>query len=203
MITLYYAPRTRAVRPRWLLEEAGAPYELARLDLGAGENKKAAYLRINPNGTVPTLRDGDLTLLESGAICEYLADRFPEKRLAPPLGTPARGLYYQWIHYTMATLEPPLATIFAHTQGRPEGQRIPQLVTEARETLGRVLDVIEPEVRGREFLVGDGFTAADVMVASTLAWAQMAGITGGGKAALTEYAARLTARPAFQRAMAD
>ena len=106
MLKLYHAAQTRSIRPRWLLEEVGAPYELARLSLEQGDNKTPDYLRLNPNGRVPTLVDGDLVLYESAAIVQHLADRFAEKRLAPPIGTPARGLYYQWIHYTMSEIEP-------------------------------------------------------------------------------------------------
>src|SRR5580765_1002689 len=119
MLTLYHSAQSRSVRPRWLLEEAGAPYALVRLSLQAGDHKKPEFLKINPNGAVPALVDGDVALFESAAICQYLADRFPEKRLAPPVGTPARGYYYQWIHFAMCTIEPPLVTIFLHTVMKP------------------------------------------------------------------------------------
>jgi len=88
---LYYSPQTRAGRPRWLLEEIGAPYEIASLDLKKGEHKQPEYMKIHPHGAVPALIDGDLALFESAAICMYLADKYPEKKLAPALGTPARG----------------------------------------------------------------------------------------------------------------
>jgi glutathione S-transferase len=81
---LYFAPRTRAVRPRWLLEELGVPYELVKLDPSKQENKTPAFLALHPFGEIPVLVDGDVTLFESAAICLYLADRFPEKNLAPP-----------------------------------------------------------------------------------------------------------------------
>src|SRR5689334_9423574 len=155
MLTLYHSTQSRSVRPRWLLEEIGAPYELVRLNLGTQENKRPEYLRINPNGTVPALVDGDHALFESAAICQYLADRFPEKRLAPPVGTPARGLYYQWIHYAMATLEPPIVTLFLHTIRLPEPDRNPTLVAEARARLAAGLDVVEPALAGREFILGN------------------------------------------------
>ena len=186
MLTLYHATQSRSVRPRWLLEEIGAPYELVRLNLGAGEHKRPEYLRINPNGTVPALVDGDLALFESAAICQYLADRFPEKRLAPPVGTPARGLYYQWIHYAMAALEPPIVTIFLHTVRRAEAERNATLAAEARAQLGSVLDVIERALAGRQFILGDDFTAAD-----------------DARSNIASYVTRLAARPAFQRAGAD
>ncbi len=203
MPTLYHSAKTRSVRPRWLLEEIGAPYHLVRMSLEAGDQKKPEYLEINPNGTVPAYVDGDAKLFESAAICQYLADRHPEKRLAPPVGTPARGYYYQWIHFAMSGLEPPLLTIFLHTVMKPEAERIPQLVPPAREQLTGALGVLEKSLAGRAFLVGDDLTAADVMVASTLAWAQMLGLLGAGTPTTAAYLGRLMGRPAFQRAMAD
>jgi glutathione S-transferase len=174
-----------------------------RVNLQAGEQKTPDYLKINPNGAVPALVDGEIRLFESAAICEYLADRFPEKRLAPPVGTPARGYYYQWIHFGMSTLEPPLITIFMHTVNRPEAERIPQLVGPAREHLGAALGVLEKALVGRSVLIGDEITAADVVVASTLAWAQMLGLVSASLPATAAYLGRMMGRPAFQRAMAD
>ncbi|HJQ85395.1 MAG TPA: glutathione S-transferase family protein [Candidatus Binatia bacterium] len=200
---LYHSAQSRSVRPRWLLEEIGAPYELVRIDLAAGEAKRPEYLKVNPNGAVPTLVDGDVTLFESAAICQYLADRFPEKRLAPPVGTPARAFYYQWIHYAMSALEPPLVTIFVHTIMRPEAERNPALVEEARPPLATALGVVDRALAGRPFILGETFTAADVMIGSTLAWARMMGIIGADHAQLEPYVARLIARPAYQRAAND
>src|SRR5438874_13750739 len=103
---LYYVPRTRAGRVRWMLEELAVPYEISRLDPALRQQKDPAYLALNPNGTVPTLTDGDVTMYESAAICMYLADKFPDAGLAPPLGSRDRALYYQWIVYAMVTVEP-------------------------------------------------------------------------------------------------
>jgi len=203
MLKLYYSAQSRAVRPRWLLEEIGAPYELVRLNLQAGEQKKPDYLKINPNGAVPALVDGDLALFESAAICQYLADKFPEKRLAPPLGTPARARYYQWIHYAMSGLEPPLVTLFMHTMMRPEKDRIPVLVDEARAQITASLGVVEQALRGRKNIVGEEFSAADVMIASTLGWARMLNLIGQQQPSVTSYVDAMMARPAAQRAMAD
>ena len=203
MLKLYYAPMSRAVRPRWVLEEIGAPYELVKIDLAKNEQKRPEYLAVNPNGTVPALEDGDLRLFESAAICQYLADKFPEARLAPPPGTPARGLYYQWIHYAMSGIEPPAVTIFMHTMRRPEAERIPRLVDEARAQLGAVLRVVEGALAGREYLLGREFSAADVMIGSTLRWCAMMGLLGTDLPHTTAYLERLAARPAQQRATAD
>lgn len=203
MLTLYYSAQSRAIRPRWLLEEIGVPYELKRLNLQAGEQKSPAYLKINPNGAVPALVDGDLSLFESAAICQYLADKFADKRMAPPVGSADRARYYQWIHFAMSGLEPPAVNIFMHTMVKPEAERLPVVVDESRRQLAAALQVVEGAVAGRTFIVGDGLTAADVMVGSTLAWAQMMGMIGDGLPATAGYLGRLSARPAFQRTMAD
>jgi len=203
MITLYHTPQSRSTRPRWLLEELGVPYEVKKIDLAAGEQKRPEYLRLNPNGAVPTLVDGDVVLFESAAICQYLADRYPDKRLAPALGTPARGLYYQWIHYAMSGLEPGLVTIFLHTVRRPEADRIPALVAEARPQLAAALGVVDRALAGRAFILGDDFTAADVMLGSTLGWARMMGFGGDDHKNVWRYVGELVARPAFQRASTD
>src|SRR5262245_61875598 len=154
---LYYSAQSRAVRPRWMLEEIGTPYEIVRVNLAAGDQKKPEYLAVNPNGSVPALVDGDLTLFESAAICQYLADKYPDARLAPPVGTPARGLYYQWIHYAMSGLEPPAVTIFMHTIQKPEAERIPALVGDAKKQIAAVLGVIENALAGRPYILGEQF----------------------------------------------
>jgi glutathione S-transferase len=202
MITLYHAPQTRSIRPRWMLEEIGTPYHLVRLDLQAGDQRTPDFLKINPNGAVPALVDGDLTLFESAAICQHLADRFPDKGLAPTVGTPDRGRYYQWIHFAMSTIEPPLLTIFLHTVMRPEAERIPQLVGPARDQLRAALAVLESALT-QPYLVGSRLTGADIMVGSTLAWAQMIGLLDASAPAVGAYLGRLMVRPAFQRAVAD
>ena len=202
MLTLYHSPQSRSIRPRWLLEEIGAPYEVKTLSLADGDQKKPDYLKLNPNGSVPTLVDGDLVLWESAAICQYLADKFPDKRLAPPVGTPERGKYYQWIHYAMSGLEPAAVTIFLHTIQRPEADRVPALVNEAKQQLGAAIKVVDGALTGREWMLGSQFTAADVMVGSTLAWCQMMGMLGDGSPNATAYLGRCAARPAFQRASA-
>jgi glutathione S-transferase len=96
-ITLYYAPHTRAARVAFLLEELGVAYERKTLSLSTGDNKQPAYLTVHPHGLVPALRDGDVVIFETAAICMYLADRFSERRLAPAPGTAERAAYYQWV----------------------------------------------------------------------------------------------------------
>jgi glutathione S-transferase len=199
---LYYAPQTRAVRPRWMLEELGVPYELVRLDLHKGEHKKPEYMKIHPHGSVPALVDGDLALFESAALCLYLADRFPEKRLAPPVGTRERALYYQWMAYALGTLEEALEKIIMNSTGLPEARRKPELVVEGKETLASVARVLTPFLAGKQFFLGDQFTAVDVVLGSGLVWMRMMGHLKGFPE-VEAYADRLAARPAFQRANKD
>ena len=91
---LYFAPRTRATRPRWMLEELGHPYTIIHVDLDAKENREPGYLRVHPLGRVPVLVDGDVTIFESIAICMYLADKYLERGLAPLVSSPLRGPYF-------------------------------------------------------------------------------------------------------------
>jgi glutathione S-transferase len=196
---LYYAPQTRAARPRWMLEEIGVPYELVTLDMTKGEHKKPEHLKIHPHGAVPALVDGDLVLFESAAICMYLADKFPEKKLAPPVGTPARGTYYQWMFYSMATLEPPLLEIFMNTVMLPEAERSPAAVAKAKAQFAAIAPVLANALRGRTYMLGEQFTAADVMIGGMLGWATFMGLLGDHPE-LQAYVKRLAERPAFQRA---
>jgi len=202
MLTLYHSPQSRSIRPRWLLEELGVPFEVKLVSLTDNDQKKPEYLKLNPNGAVPTLVDGDLVLWESAAICQYLADKYPEKRLAPPVETPERGKYYQWIQYAMSGIEPPAVTIFMHTMRLPEAERVPALVDAAKTQLGGVIKIVDDALAGREWMLGSQFTAADVMVGSTLVWCQMMGIVGDRYANVPGYLARCGARPALQRASA-
>src|SRR5262249_29383651 len=129
-------------------------------------------------------------------------DKYPEKRLAPPVGTPERGKYYQWIHYAMSGIEPPAGTAFIPAMQLPGGERGPPLVHGAQAQPGRVMRVVDDALAGREWILGSQFSAADVMVGSTLVWCQMMGLIGDQYANVPGYLARCAARPALQRASA-
>ena len=201
-LKLYHSSQSRSVRPRWLLEEIGAPYQLVRLDMSKQEHKTPEYKRIHPHGAVPALVDGDLAMFESAAICAYLADKFPDAQLAPAVGTPERGRYYQWMVYSIATLEPPVIDIFMNTVMLPEAERSAQTVEKARAKFAEVAKVLENTLGSKPFLLGERFSAADVMIGSSLVWGQFLGLLNG-RTVLAEYAQRLAARPAHQRAAAD
>jgi glutathione S-transferase len=121
-IELYWCANTRAVRALWLLEEIGAKYELVRVDARAGAQNDPAFRAISPLGKVPALVDGETAVAESGAICAYLGDRFPEAKLAPPPSSPLRGPYLRWLFFAAGCIEP----AFTDRMLRREGQ-IPHL----------------------------------------------------------------------------
>jgi glutathione S-transferase len=201
MMKLYFAPNTRATRPRWMLEELEIPYVLERLDMEKREHKSLDYMKIHPHGAVPALIDGSLAMFESAAIVMYLADKFPEKGLAPAPDSHERGTYYQWILYVMTTLEPPLLQLFLQTLMLPEDKRSPEATADARAKVDACMKVLEEEIKGREYMLGKRFTAVDVMVGSMIGWGSVMGILAGYPE-LSAYAARLTNRPAFKRANA-
>ena len=199
---LYFSPRTRSARARWLLEEIGVPYELVRLDLMKQENRTPEYLAINPLGEVPTLIDGDVTLFESSAICFYLADRFPEKQLAPPPNSPERGRYYQWVAFAEGALESVVLEFRKHSM-LPEAQKAAaqEALAPQRARLKVVLDVVDTALGDREFLVGEHFTAADAVMASILHLAHTLNLLDGHPRVF-DYVRRHTLRPAARKAVA-
>lgn len=199
-LKLYFAPRTRATRPRWLLEELGVPYELVELDLSKQEHKQLPYLRIHPLGRVPALVDGDHILFESAAICMYLADKFPEKKLAPAVGTPERGQYYQWMVYAGATLEPPIAEYANHTQFLPEDKRNPEIAAKAKEQALAAIKAVEHAMLGKMYLVGEKFSAADVVVGSVMRWADSLKLLTSAPD-LQSWLYELKSHAAFKKAM--
>jgi glutathione S-transferase len=198
---LYYVPKTRASRPRWVLEEVGVPYDLVRLEPGPGGTRSPEHLERHPLGHVPVLEDRGQYIFESGAICLHLADLFPEKRLLPPLGTVDRGHAYQWVLFSMAEMEPPLIALSAEAR-KPDAERSAAVMSEARERFRKTALILEAVLRDRKYLVGDAFGVADVMVGATLAWARAMRLVDA-LPSLEGYLLRLRERPAWQRALAD
>lgn len=194
---LYYAPKTSAFRCRWMLEELGAPHELVTVSLRHGEHKKPEYLKVHPLGSVPALVDGDDNFIESAAIVMHLADKDPEQRFAPAVGTPERGHYYQWILFAMTNLYQAVHTPYLRYFFRNE-----TATTEERDALARHLAVTDELLRAGPYLLGERFTAADVVFGGLLVWAEACGLLLG-REPHASYLERLKARPAFQRAAAD
>jgi len=200
MIKLYHAQLTRSVRILWLLEELGLPYELATVQF-APPSPATGFSQQTPSGKFPSIEDGDLRMFESGAILEYILERYGKGRLAPPPGTPARGPFLQWVHFAEATLFPPLGVIAFNTLFKPEAERIQAAVADARSMAATSLRVLERALDGKDYLLGAEFSGADIMMGYTLMTAQFLGVLTDEYPNVRAYFARLQARPAFQKAL--
>lgn len=194
---LYFAPRTRSTRAHWMLEELGIPYEIAIVDLAAKENREPGYLRVHPLGQVPALVDGDVTVFESIAICMYLADKYSERGLAPPVSSPLRALYYQWLLLCPSTLEPAIGRWSQHGGDVTEAER-----EKARARFAEAAEVLARPLATGQYMLGDSFSTVDVIVGSNLNWARRVGLLDG-REVLSDYVDRLLARPAARRVFGD
>jgi glutathione S-transferase len=192
-LVLYTNPMSRGRVARWMLEETGAPYRVEVLDY-ASSMKAPAYLAINPMGKVPALRHGDVVVTETAAICAYLADAFPQARLAPPPGDRLRGPYYRWLFFTAGPVEAAVSNKALGFVVPPERERMM-----GYGRVDTVLDTLEAAVSRSEHLVGDRFSAADLYVGSHLGFGMMFG-TIEKRPAFQHYWQRLSERPACVRA---
>lgn len=193
-LELYALPKTRSTRVRWMLEEVGADYTLHNVDVTGGENRQPAYLAIHPHGKIPAMKVDGRPMIESGAMCAWLADRFPAAGLAPAVDAPERADYLQWLFYTSATLEPALTELFlAKRRGAP--------TDDAAAAIAPMVAFADRTLSDRPWLTGEAFSAADVVVASSLRWLQAM-----APELLTErlldYNSRAFARPAARKAIA-
>lgn len=187
----------------WLLEELGGiEYEIESYRLGDPRLRSSAYRAMNPAGKVPTFEDEGVAFHESGAIVQYLLERHGRGRLEPAPSSPTRGPFLQWMHWSEASLLPPLAQINAHKFVLREADRIPQALDLARRQFAKVLGQLGAALDGADYLVENRFTAADLMVGYGVALARMVGELPEGPSAVHAWFDRLAARPAFERAFA-
>jgi glutathione S-transferase len=194
-LTLYHASPSRSSVVLWMLEELGEPYDIKLLKLSEGDNMKPDYLAINPMGKVPALRHGDTAITELAAICTYLADEFPQARLNVPTGTPRRGVYLKWLFFNPGCLEP---AVIDRAAPRKEPARRGMLGYGDFDT---VMNVLAKAVEKGPFLMGEQFTAADVVIGANIRWGLVFKLIPE-RPEFTAYAARLALRPAAQRAEA-
>jgi glutathione S-transferase len=193
-LMLYHAAPSRSSIVHWMLEELGEPYDIHLVSFKKGETRAPEYLAINPMGKVPALRHGDVVITEGAAICAYLADEFPRAKLNIPVGSPARGVYLKWLFFGPSCVEPAIME-----RAYPRKEAAP------RAALGfgdydSVVDVLaKAAAAARPYLMGDRFTAADVVVGSGLRWGMMFKLLPERPEFVT-YVGRLNERPALKRA---
>ncbi|MCB2113496.1 MAG: glutathione S-transferase family protein [Parvularculaceae bacterium] len=187
---LYHMPQTRGGTTFWMNEELGGVCEIKLVNLRKGEGRSPEYLKINPMGKLPALTHEGVCVTEAAAICLYLADLFPEKELAPAAGDPKRGAMYRWMFFAPSCIEPMML------------DRLGKVTRENATSAGhgdyeRVMASINQALSGGPWLLGDKFSAADVVMGSTLFFATMFGaIPKEGR--VKEFVERIAARPAHQ-----
>jgi glutathione S-transferase len=192
MMKLYWSPRSRSFTTLWLLEETGQPYDRVLTDISTGAQKAPDYLKINPMGKVPALQDGEVTLAESAAICAYVAERLPEAKLAPPLGDPQRGKYLQWLFFAPSCIEPAILQAYTKLEIPP--------MSAAWGSTTQTFDVLEQALQTGPWLLGDTFSAADIVIGAGMNFAIRLFKMVPSRPAFDRYLDACAARPAFQRA---
>lgn len=192
-LVLYSNPMSRGRIARWMLEESGADYSVEYLDYGT-TMKSADYLALNPMGKVPAIRHGEHVVTEAAAICAYMADTFPDAGLAPDADE--RADYYRWLFFATGPLESAITLRALGAEPTPEKESMAGF-----GTLARALDTLEYAVARHDFIAGDRFTAADVYVGSQIGFGLQFG-TMEKRPVFTDYWERVSARPAYGRALA-
>jgi glutathione S-transferase len=208
MLQLYYAPSTAAMAPHILLEEIGQPFALQLVDNTNGAHKTPAYLRLNPNGLIPALTDGDMVLYEAAAICLHLCDAYPQAGLAPAVGTVQRAHFYKWLVWMTNTLQTSLIAYFYpqrmvnpdNTAGSAEVQ------AQAELRVGSQLLQLDAELarHGGPYLLGQTYSALDAYALMLCRWTRgFASTPARNYPHLGPYLQNLLQRPAVQRAFAS
>lgn len=191
---LYWAPQTRASRAVWMLEEAGVDYERVHIDIRDPQAKADPEFRVaSPMGKVPALADGEVRLAESAALCLYVADRYCLGSLAPALDDPRRGTFLYWMLFTPAVLEPAMS--------EKVGGWTPNPQSNGWGDFDSMIATLEGGLGDGPWLLGDQFTAADVMVGASAAFLKMFNMLPESPV-IEAYVDRCLARPAYQKALA-
>lgn len=202
MLKIHHARRARSARVIWLAEELSIPYELSTFEFKREVLQSPEYRALHPLGQVPVIQDEDITMFESGAIVEYLLEKHGSGRLAPEPGAPDRAAYLQWFHYGEASLARHVSDIVRHRFGLPEEQRNAAFLEEARGRYREALAVVDRALEGRKYMLGDAFTAADIMIAYGIVMGKITKELPEEFANVAAYLGRLQQRPAYAKAWA-
>jgi len=199
MITLHFAPLTRSIRIMWLLEELSISYKIQPVVFNASAAK--GYAQDTPSGKLPAIEDGDIIVSESGAIVEYVLERYGNGRLAPTFGSPERARYLEWLHFAEATAAAPINMLVSLTVYRAEADKYTELVDHLRSSVAQHFDRIETALSKSPYLIGSEFSAADIMIGFTLWSAKMIGLLGDQHPRTSAYLQRLRTRRSFTKAL--
>ena len=199
---VYHVAGSRSARVIWLCEELGLPCEVETIDFSPAFRATPAWRAKNPTGKVPVLDDDGFTIYESGAMVQYILTRYGNGRLQPTEGWGEGAKFLQWCWFAEATFARPLGDIMHHTVFKPEAERIPAVVADARQRALVCLDAVDAAVADSAYLLGNEFMAADIMMGYTLRLAKRTGVLEDAHSHASAYFARLESRPAYQRAVA-
>ena len=200
---IYHVPGTRSIRVIWLCHELDIALDIETIARFDAEFKASAEWRAkSPTGKVPVLEDGHLTIYESGAIVQYVLERYGPGGLTFEAGSDEAAMYHQWCWFAEATFARPLGDISHHTRIKPPEERIPAVVVDARQRALLCLDAVNSHMASREYLVAERFSAADIMMGYTLVLARGAGVLQDQHPHATAYLERLLTRPGLQKAIA-
>jgi glutathione S-transferase len=200
MLTLHFAPNSRAGRIVWLLEELGLSYEVNKMAFHPKDLKSDAHRARHPLGRIPVLDDGDVRIYESGAIVEYVLERHKNGGLKPAVDADEYPEYLQWFHYCEGMVMPPVNTIVVQTVLLPPERRDETALGQAQRLLSKALAPVDEALARRDYLIGD-FSAADVMLGHACFMSNRLGCVSDDMANLKAYVGRVEARPAFQTAI--
>ncbi|MEO7152821.1 MAG: glutathione S-transferase family protein [Burkholderiaceae bacterium] len=203
MLQLHYFPGNASFTPHVLLEELGVPYELKLVDRARQAHKSPDYLRLNPNGLIPVLVDGELVLYETAAICLHLADRHPQAALAPPLGSPERAHFYKWLVWLTNTVQARLLHYF-YGERLVDADNVlaaAQVKAHAEADIGTMLDQLDAQLaqHGGAWLLGPTYSAVDAYALMLCRWTRAFARPARSLPHLGPYLQRMLARPAVQR----
>ena len=201
MYALYYFPGNASLLPHMMLREIGAPLELRYVDRAANAQKSPEYLRLNPNGRIPVLVDGDLVLYETAAIALYLVDRHPEAGLAPPPGSRERALFYRWMVHLTNTPQAEYRAWFYPEEHVADPAAAPAVKAAAGERLNGMFDRIAAQLGAGPWLLGERFSAADLFLTMLIRWGRGMPRPPRTLPALGALAERVLARPAVREAL--
>lgn len=201
MITIHHSPLSRSMRVVWFCEEIGLDYQLETVEMFSEAMQRPEYLAVNPLGKVPTIEDDGFVLWETSAILQYLDAKYGGGRLIPPPDTPAGALAIQWLGYGENPLTVIMGEIAAHSGPMPEDRRIPALVERGQQIAPTLVSVVEQALGEQQWILGDNFSAADIMLVFGLMIADHLGYITDDFPRLRAYLERAMARPALQRAM--
>lgn len=200
MLKIYHAPRTRGFRVVWLCEELGTPYQIVPVDMSPEYRASAEWRKLNPVGKVPVMSDGELTIFESGAMLQYVLDKYGDGRLQPRPGSNEHGMFLQWVWFAEATFSRPLGEIVNHNREFAK-EPLPHIIDEMKARARLCAQTLDAALGDKSWILGETFSAADIMLGLTLrSYERLMNEDFPGNVA--PYWARLTDRPAYKRAIA-